>query len=422
MDQKKYGLARMNAKLKKLATSPLGWLLRGSIVSQLVPIAATPLITRLYSPDVFGAFSILLAILSGFTVILAWRFEFATYHVDDKADIFQVQTLCMLLALVTSLIFVTFFVLNVFGVQTYLRNNNIQNYVYAVPLIAIAGLLINLFQLQKSRESDFKTVSQSNILRSISNAAMNIGFGVAGLGLMGLIVTQIISNFLIAMFLIRKTAMVIEIRRSRMRQIFSQHLKFPLFSVPASIASIANQSFLLLFFSANFSLAEVGYLALVQRILSTPSSFIANAVGQYMFSQAARMRREQKSIWPLVSKLFWGLIFFAIPTFLVVSFLGTHFIGIIFGASWTPAAPILFILAPYFATQFVLSCMSTLVIICERQELELILQLAALMSAGLSVMIFHLGFDEARGFLLVYTCVLTAYNLVATYLVIKLAK
>lgn len=52
-------------------------LLSGTIIAQAIPIAISPILTRIYTPDDFGVFALFLAISSVFGSISTAKYELA---------------------------------------------------------------------------------------------------------------------------------------------------------------------------------------------------------------------------------------------------------------------------------------------------------------------------------------------------------
>ena len=58
----------------------------GTAIAQAIYLAATPVITRLYTPEQFGSFGIFTAIVGFGTVLAAWRLEQAVLSADSIAE------------------------------------------------------------------------------------------------------------------------------------------------------------------------------------------------------------------------------------------------------------------------------------------------------------------------------------------------
>jgi len=52
-------------------------LMAGTTIAQAIPIAISPILTRLYTPEEFGLFALFLAIVSIFGVVATMRYEMA---------------------------------------------------------------------------------------------------------------------------------------------------------------------------------------------------------------------------------------------------------------------------------------------------------------------------------------------------------
>ena len=61
-------------------------LMAGTTIAQAIPIAISPILTRLYSPEEFGLFALFLAIVSIFGVVATMRYEMAIVQPEKSED------------------------------------------------------------------------------------------------------------------------------------------------------------------------------------------------------------------------------------------------------------------------------------------------------------------------------------------------
>ena len=87
-------------------------LMTGSTLSQSIPIAISPILTRIYTPEDFGVYAIFLAIVTILGTIISGRYELAIMlpkKDEDAINIFAlglVITIC--LTVLTTILVITF--------------------------------------------------------------------------------------------------------------------------------------------------------------------------------------------------------------------------------------------------------------------------------------------------------------------------
>ena len=79
-------------------------LMAGTSIAQAFPIAITPILTRIYTPEDFGLFAIYMALASIISIIVTGRYELAIILPHKDEDAFQIMTFAMLITIIISFI------------------------------------------------------------------------------------------------------------------------------------------------------------------------------------------------------------------------------------------------------------------------------------------------------------------------------
>ena len=92
----KFGLKRIRSKPNSPFASDILKLVSGTAFAQIITILASPILTRLYSPEAFGFLAIFISITSIIGVIACMRYELAIMlpKSDEKAA--NLLALCLL--------------------------------------------------------------------------------------------------------------------------------------------------------------------------------------------------------------------------------------------------------------------------------------------------------------------------------------
>src|SRR5690625_747247 len=79
-------------------------LMTGATMAQAIPVAISPILTRLYTPEDFGVLALFVAIITIFGSIANARYELAIVLPKKEEDSINLVALCILIALSLSLI------------------------------------------------------------------------------------------------------------------------------------------------------------------------------------------------------------------------------------------------------------------------------------------------------------------------------
>ena len=71
-------------------------LMMGTTVAQAIPVAISPILTRIYSPEEFGFFALFISISSIFGAIVNGRYEMAIMLPDKEEDAINIAALGLL--------------------------------------------------------------------------------------------------------------------------------------------------------------------------------------------------------------------------------------------------------------------------------------------------------------------------------------
>jgi O-antigen/teichoic acid export membrane protein len=171
----------------------------------------------------------------------------------------------------------------------------------------------------------------------------------------------------------------------------------------AMMASASSQAVVVGTF-ATFGAADAAQVGVAQRIASTPTSLIGQALTQIALSEAAPLIREGRS--GLTKQLRAQTLksaMLAFPVALMLAVGGSQFAGFVLGAGWEEAGDLTAIFAVPLSLTFVALPATTLLIPLGRERLLVVLQVVRLVAILASLSIASALTDE-----IVVTCAITA--------------
>ena len=336
-------------------------------MAQLLPLLVAPLLTRLYTPDDFGALALFSAAASLLLAFSTWRFDWSVPNTSSET----LTATLLSLGFAALLIFGTtsFLVLWFWGEQlTFWKGFYVLGpLLYFLPVALIGGGLHELLQSWYVRQAELSKVGTARVGQSVAGTGLNLIGGYAGLGALGLIVSSVISTW-VGIGLLVSGALSLKnsfsrLSINRIKIGMALYWREATASTMVAVVNVASLAVVPLLLVQYYSAKEVGWYALMYRLAITPIGLLTNALSQSFWAEAAQLVKNDlaalRSLFLKTTKL---LVMVAIPVVLIcVS--GPLYVGPVLGnAQWSGAGEILMALAPMLAGMVVVQPLTHLVV------------------------------------------------------------
>jgi O-antigen/teichoic acid export membrane protein len=369
-------------------------LMAGTGLSQVIPIAISPILTRLYTPSEFGVFALFLAVVSILNVIVTGKYELAIFLPKKESEALHLVVLSMFLSLIISCLL--FFLILVFNKQIvlFLDAPNISVWLYWIPLsTALMGIYQSL-NYWSNRKSHYKRLAVSRVVQSSSMGASQLGGAYGGAAAGGLVAGQLVGQMFatgILANLVYKDdkALLKQVKYNKVIVLAKKYKNFPKFLMISHGFNITSSQMPTLLLSALFSSSATGFFMLTQRVMGAPTKLISSAIGDVFRQEASKDYVTIGNCKKIYIKSLQRLLTLAILPAIGFFFIAPELFELVFGKDWRVAGEYAQILTPVFFLRFITSPLSIMFIIAEKQMLDLIWQI--LLFAGTSAS-FYIGF------------------------------
>jgi len=344
----------------------------GTMIAQVVAIILIPVVTRLYPPEFFGVNQLFLSIGAVILVVSTLSYHFAimvTERDEDSMNILAVCVVCLLgISTAVGVVFVGFadWFANVFNTPL------IADYFVWLPLYVILSSLIVILNEWLSRKVRYGVIARGIVTNSVSTRVIQIGGGLIQVSPLGLILGSVIGAGLANITLIRglkeDTALLKTVTGDRMRALA---VRYKQFSFYASLGSLANSvswelpAFMLAYF---FNPTVVGYYALAIMAVRLPMAMVGKSITQVFFQKASEDKIHTGDVKNVVREVHTRLISIGIFPFVIFVILAQDLFTFIFGANWLTAGTYAMILAPWIFAVFIISPISSLFGVLDKQR------------------------------------------------------
>jgi len=356
-------------KLKSEFARNVLTLMTGTTIAQAIPIAISPILTRIYTPEDFGLFAIYFSIISIVSVFVTGKYELAIMLPTNDDEAFNIFILSIFISISISLIFFIFiFIFHSYLMSSFLPTQ-LHFWIYLAPISVLLTGIYKSLNHWSNRKKRYTSMSNNVMIQSFSNSTLNTTFGFINFAYMGLIITSIITNFLsvIYLFLINKKDIKFNVNLSLIKEQLLKYNQFPFHTMPQNLLYEASLQLPIFFIKFIFSTAILGAFSFAYRILGTPLSIIGNSLGQVYYQKASIMYHSDKDKLYLYTKKMLLLMFIASLTFgsSIVWFLPSIFL-FIFGENWSIAGEISQYLMIYFIFSFPISPFTTIYLLANQ--------------------------------------------------------
>ena len=170
----------MLKKIKSDFSKNLIILLIGASLSQLIPILASIILTRMYTPEDFGIFALFTTITIIISSISTGRYELAIMLPKKNIDALYIFVVSIMIVILVS--FILFVIVIFFGenILNLFERIDLFIFLYLIPIMVLIMGFYQSILLLLNRNKSYKNISQSKIVHQLFMALFQIILGLLG--------------------------------------------------------------------------------------------------------------------------------------------------------------------------------------------------------------------------------------------------
>ena len=395
-------------------------LMSGSILAQAITLLASPIMTRLYSEEQIGEYTLILTAVTMFGGVVCARYDISIVSDTEEKNVYALIRLCVLISLAISLAAgVGYAVYYELTDSISLHPLAVFGWVSVLLFLLGVGLALNSYN---NRYKQYKLMSSAHVERAAGKEIVLVGLGLIHPSTWGLLVSQLFNSFLgywrQAVPLVKHRQNFKEVTRADVRAVARKHIKQPLFSVPATFANSFSYSAINLMVSALYGNIALAYYSMSFRMLGVPLQLISVNVSKAFFERASRDYDRTGRFTKAYLQSSAVLLAFAVPMVVLLLWLAPWLFEVFFGQGWGISGVYVQYLAPMFGIRLIVGALTPAMTICNKQNVELVVQL---LFVGAVVVAFLLcrGGADIKSFLLAITVLFSVIYFLFYLLMLK---
>jgi O-antigen/teichoic acid export membrane protein len=347
-----------------------------TVLAQLIVLAASPLLTRLYTPEDFGILGVFSSLLGFFGIAICLRYELAIPLTEDDAGVINLVALSIVVTSLVSLLIGVALWLWGDVVCAWLNAEALRPLLWLLPVALLAMGCYRALTHWAIRRQAFGRLARTRLSQSFGQVLIQTALGYVVPGPFGLLVGQAVGQSAgvttLALSLCRNEAKLLPAIAPRaMAQGAVRFANLTTLATGAALLNSAARLFPTLLIAALYGAEVAGWFALAQRVLSAPV-FLSTAVAQVYLGEAPRLARaDGHGMYALFKATAWRLLVFGLLSLGLVVVAGPQLFAWAFGTAWIESGRFAQFLALMLVGQLVVNPLAQTLTVLNRQDLQL---------------------------------------------------
>jgi len=427
-------LKKISSEFKKFSGSEFNRnffrLFQGTLVGQILPIIAAPIISRLFSPDQIGEFAFYSSVISICIGLVCLNIERAIVLPANNNEAKRLIEIALKISFRLSLI--AFIILIFLKILYYLDYT--KDFPWWWFLLCIHIFILGLFQVGNytlSRSKMFRELGKSRVYNGVSYSLLQMSsYKLQSLGLVSsLILSRFFSsiNYFVHMKkngdLNFKVLIGLPSKFTKIEKILMKKYKdFLIFGTSITTLNNTSNQLPIILLQSLYSMQSAGIYSWANRIIQMPTGLITQAINQVFYQDVSERITEKKPILNLVKSTTKKLFVIGVIPYAILFTLAPQIFGFVFGEKWTLAGEYTRCLIPWLFISFLNSPITSVISAYGKQKMHFYNEIILLIFRFLSLIIGYLIWNDAFMSVLLFGIVGFIYSIYMYFYLLKIVK
>jgi O-antigen/teichoic acid export membrane protein len=320
----------------------------GAIAAQAITLIFSPIITRLYGPELFGVLGLFMSIIAIVNPIASLTYPIAIVLPKEDSEAKGLIRLSLYIAIILSaltsfiLIFFSDPIIKIFNAEM------LAPYLLFIPIMMFLGATLQVIQQWLIRKKYYKVTAKVSVTNALVVNISKVAVGLFYPIILSLILITTLGSALNSVMLakgarssfnlsIKKKHNQIQKTRKSLLNLAKKYSDFPAYRAPEVFFNAISQGLPIIMLSTFFGPAAAGFYSIGKRVLEIPSQLIGRSVGDVFYPRISEAANEGGSISGLLTKATLSMaVVGLIPFGIIISF-GPSLFSLVFGEEWSVA-------------------------------------------------------------------------------------
>lgn len=313
-------------------------LFSANVIAQALGLIVYPILTRMYTPDAFGALGVFVGIGSVLVLLATAEYQYAIVLPRRERDARAAAKIALLLMCAATAILLLLSPLLSAPVSRWFNAPSLAKWLWMLPFFVIGSGLWNVLSHYYIRANRFAWISRYKVIQSLMQVGFKTGLGALGFTASGLLISSVLAPCLAGLYTLLRHARsfcrhLIPITYVEMRETAYAYRYFPIYSTPRGLVNSLSVALPALLLTRYFGLAEAGFFTMAVTISSMPISMIVGSVQQVLFNEASCLVNARQSL-RVLRRLNMYTLLLIVPCFVLLWFVLPQLTAWLLGTEW----------------------------------------------------------------------------------------
>ena len=368
----------------------VGTLLSGNVIAQLISMAAYLVLTRLYSPEDYGTFTIFYSYIEVLIIISTCKFEMGIVASKNNHDGTALARFALRMNTIVSVL-----LLGIVSVLYFLgalpgKIQSIGLIALLIPCMVFFMGTSRIYEALYNRHREFKQVAISQLVNATSGSLLKILFGLSRMistwGLpLGTVLGQMLGNLNYRVRLRRLDFPKVD--KAEQRKIAKQNINFALYTAPKDFLNSFSSNLPFIWLALYFDDAKVGLFSLALTFLFRPANIVAGALENVLYVRTAEKVHQNKLVMPDIRRVILSLNAVVLPLCVLAFFVAEPIFVFVFGSQWGGCGFYVRCILPWIYVMLTTNALMFMANIFSKQRIEFLFGIALLLLRVVSIVI-----------------------------------
>ncbi len=350
-----------NSFLKNVLT-----LSSGVLIAQIITFLATPILGRIYLPQDFGNYTLLVNI--GNSVLALSCLGMMTVFLlpkEDEEAIALSKLVRLSIAIISALILFIIWIIRPWITIIDVKGTPYLVFISIIYLYIVTMSFSSISYSYVNRKKKYKVLFWNAIITAIANVSISLLLGIMGFGFIGYTFGSVLSFVVSIIYLNYHENIFVKVDTTKYgyKKLLRKYKRFPIYQMPSNLISTLIVQLNSQMVNRLFSLSILGIYSMSLRLISLPVGLVAGSVNRVYFQEASDRYNKGLDIGTFSFNIIKTNIKIVIIPIMIAIVFGEEIFTIFLGNKWRMVGTFTSILSVYYLFTFLSKCLSGALVI-----------------------------------------------------------
>lgn len=317
----------------------------GTAGAQLVTMAVSPFLTRIYGPEAFGVLGLFNSVVSVVATSIALAYPIAIVLPKEERDAVGLAALSIYISTSLTLLLTIILMVIYQPILTILGLEPLAPFVWLIPVAVVVSAWMQIAYNWLLRNNYFSSIARTNLIQSvavgITQVVMGLLYPVGGALITITVLGRLVHAFSLGFSGSRHSIVrslcqwrLTSLNRAQVWALARDYRDFAQFRAPQLLLNAASLGIPVMLLSAYYGPAVAGLYTLCTSVLTIPSRLIGTSIGDVFYPRIAQARASGDNLTPYIVKATVVLAVVGAVPYGVIFLGGPFLFSLVFGDPW----------------------------------------------------------------------------------------